>query len=212
MEHRQRILVKAKELFMRFGIRSVSMDDIASHLGMSKKTIYQFYSDKDELVDAVMGDELELMQEECTKCAITARDAVDEIFLTMEMVLEQFRNMNPMVLFDMEKFHYKTYQRVDKHKREFIGKIIAENIERGIREGVYREDLNVDIMTRFRLESMMLPFNIEVFSPRKYSLVDVSQAMIEHFVYGLASVKGHKLIEKYKSDLQKKLMVHGHAK
>lgn len=212
MEQSERILVKARELFMRLGIRSVSMDDIASHLGMSKKTIYQFFADKDELVDKMMDKELELMQEDCRLCYVNARDAVDEIFLTMDMIIEQFRHLNPVVLSDLAKFHYRTWQRVEKHKEEFVGKIIADNLERGIQEGLYRTDLNVDVMTRYRLGSMMLPFNPELYPTRKYDLADVSRQLIEHYVYGLVTAKGHKLIEKYKTDAQRKLTINGHAK
>ena len=68
MEIKDRIQEKATELFMRFGIRSVSMDDIATQLGMSKKTIYQFFADKDELVDAVMAANIQKTQGECVKC------------------------------------------------------------------------------------------------------------------------------------------------
>lgn len=212
MEQSERILVKARELFMRLGIRSVSMDDIASHLGMSKKTIYQFFADKDELVDRMMDNELVLMQQDCRHCYVNARDAVDEIFLTMDMIIEQFRHLNPVVLSDLAKFHYRTWQRVEKHKEEFVGKIIADNLERGIQEGLYRPDINVEVMTRYRLGSMMMPFNSDVFPVRKYDLADVSRLLIEHYVYGLATAKGHKLIEKYKTDAQRKLTINGHAK
>ena len=205
MEIRERIKVKADELFMRYGIRSVSMDDIATHLGMSKKTIYQYFADKDELVDAVVEDDIRNMQKDCSFCNDVSRDAVDEIFLTMEQILEQFRNMNPMVLYDLEKFHYAAYQKFLRHKNDFLMKIISGNIERGIREELYRPEVNVDVMSRFRLESMMIPFNISLFPPKKYNLADVTRELIEHFVYGLATLKGHKQIQKYKQEYLKKI-------
>jgi len=205
METRERIQVKANELFMRYGIRSVSMDDIAAQLGISKKTIYQFFADKDELVDAVVDDEIKGMQTDCSRCSGEARDAVHEIFLTMERILEQFRNMNPMVLYDLEKFHFKSYQKFLRHKHDYLGKIIASNIERGIREEFYRPEINVDIMAKFRLESMMLSFNMDLFPTRKYSPVDVAKEIIEHYVYGLANVKGHKQIQRYKQEYNKKI-------
>ena len=205
MEIRERIKVKADELFMRYGIRSVSMDDIATHLGMSKKTIYQYFADKDELVDAVVEEDIRNMQKDCSFCNDVSRDAIDEIFLTMEQILEQFRNMNPMVLYDLEKFHYASYQKFLRHKNDFLMKIISGNIERGIKEELYRPETNVDIMSKFRLESMMIPFNISLFPPKKYNLVDVTRELIEHFVYGLATMKGHKLIQKYKQEYLKKI-------
>lgn len=209
MDTKERIHAQARELFMRYGIRSVSMDDIATQLSMSKKTIYQFYADKSELVDAIMAEQIRQMQEDCIRYLQRSRDAVDEIFLTMEVTLEQFRDLNPVVLHDMEKFHFDSYQRINRHKQDFLLKIISDNIDRGIREGLYRPEVHVEIMAKYRLESLMIPFNIGLFPPKKYNLVEVSREIIEHFVYGMATAKGMKLIEKYKSELQHKTVRNG---
>lgn len=200
MDIRERIQVKAQELFMQYGIRSVSMDDIATQLGMSKKTIYQYFSDKDELVDAVLNGEIYEMQCNCMDCSQHAQDAVHEIFLTLDHVDEQLRHINPIVLYDLEKFHFKTFQKFQQHKQKFLYEIFKNNIERGIREELYRPELQVDVMVKFRLESIMIPFNIAVFPPSKYNVADVTKELIEHFVYGLATPKGYKLIQKYKQE------------
>jgi AcrR family transcriptional regulator len=204
MEVKDRIRVKADELFMKYGIRSVSMDDIASQLGISKKTIYQFFADKDELVDAVVHADVQEMQTDCSNCTRSAKDAVHEIFITMERIVDQFQNMNPMVLYDLEKFHETAYRKFMEHKHKFLFQIIKNNIEWGIKEELYRPELNVDVMSKYRLESMMLPFNMTLFPPAKYNLADVTREIIEHYVYGLATLKGHKLIQKYKQERQKK--------
>jgi TetR/AcrR family transcriptional regulator, cholesterol catabolism regulator len=132
-------------------------------------------------------------------------DAVDEIFITMEQIAEQFRNMNPMVLYDLEKFHIASFQKFLKHKNEFLLDVIRKNIERGIQEELFRPEINVDILSKFRLESMMIAFNIAVFPPRKYDLVEVTREIIEHYLYGLATLKGHKLILKYKEQSKKQI-------
>jgi len=211
MNIKERIQEKAHELFMQYGIRSVSMDDIANQLGMSKKTLYQYFADKDELVEAVVDGHISIIQTDCTGCRKDARDAVHEVFITMERIIEQFSNMNPMVLNDLAKFHFKAYQRFREHKDKFLAKIIRENIEWGKKEELYRPDINTDVMSKFRLESMMIPFNISVFPPGKYNLAELSAQVIEHFVYGLVTIKGHKLILKYKqekkSDTHEKKMV-----
>src|SRR5688572_18790170 len=165
MEAKERILIKAGELFMQYGIRSVSMDDIANNLGMSKKTLYQYFADKDELVDAVVDGHIRGIQGDCTSCKKDAKDAVHEIFLTMERIMEEFNNMNPMLLYDLEKFHFKAYQRFREHKDKFLLQVIRNNIEWGIKEELYRPDVNVDVMSKFRIESMMIPFNVSVFPP-----------------------------------------------
>ena len=203
MDNKERILIKADELFMQYGIRSVSMDDIANNLGMSKKTLYQYFADKDELVDAVLDGHINQMQSDCLHCRHEAKDAIHEMVITMGQIMDEFANMNPMVLYDLEKFHFKTYQRFKEHKDKFLFKVVKDNIAWGIKEELYREDVNIDVMSKYRLESMMIPFNVAVFPPGKYNLAETSGIIIEHFIYGLATVKGHKLIQKYNEQRQK---------
>jgi TetR/AcrR family transcriptional regulator, cholesterol catabolism regulator len=205
MEQKDRIQQKAHDLFMQFGLRSVSMDDIAAALGMSKKTIYQFFSDKDDLVDVVVDEELKQTQQDCMFCKSKSANAVEELFLTMQQIHDQLQNMNPMVLYDMQKFHPAAYEKFRKHKNEFLFKMIRNNIERGVKEELYRPEINIDVICKFRLEAMMIPFNIAVFPPGKYNLADVTQETMEHFLYGLTTLKGYKLILKYKQQRLKHL-------
>ena len=205
MDPRERIQVKATELFMRLGIRSVSMDDIAAHLGMSKKTIYQYFSDKDELVDSVMDTDIHDMQCQCDVVLKESRDAVEEIVLTMDMIQEQFRNLNPIVVHDLQKFHHRAFQKLATHKQHYLLDIIRKNLVRGMEEGLYRAEINVDIIARYRLESMMLPFNLDLYPPSKYNLTDVSVQIIEHFLFGLATPEGHQLIRRYQNERIQKI-------
>ena len=175
------------------------MDDIAGQIGMSKKTLYQHFEDKDELVELVVAFETNRMQHDCHACAKTAENAVEEIFKTMEMVMQHFRNMNPMVLFDMHKFHSKAFAIFMEHKNIFLLDFISTNLKRGISEGYFRQDIKIDILAKFRLESMMLAFNMEAFPPAKYNVAEVTITMIETFLYGLATASGFKLIEQYKA-------------
>ncbi len=189
---------------MGLGIRSVSMDVIATQLGMSKKTIYQYYVDKDELVNAVMDDEELRMQTDCTSCNIGSKDAIDEVFRNIRLIYAQFSQMNPMVLHDLEKFHPSAFGRFLKMKNQFLYQVIHSNLLRGIDEGLYRREINVDVLTKYRLESIMLPFNIFVFPPAKYSLAEISREMTVNFLFGLASQKGYELIIKYNAEFDPK--------
>ena len=199
-------------MFMQFGIRSVSMDDIANSLGMSKKTLYQYFADKDELVDAVIEGHISKIEVKCLACRQNATDAVHEIFLSMEYITEELSNMNPMLLYDLEKFHYRSYQRFKSYKDKFLAEIIRKNIEWGIDDELFRSDLTVDVMCKFRLESMMIPFNVAVFPPGKFKLAALSEEIIQHYVYGLATIKGHKLIQKYNQQRQKNFEHEDHKK
>jgi AcrR family transcriptional regulator len=204
MEPKERILEKADELFNRYGLRSVSMDDIAAQTGMSKKTLYLYFVDKDELVDAVFSKVMDFNKVHCTAEKENADNALHEIFLAYDRVQEMFANMNPSVLVDMEKYHSATYLKFKQFKNHFLFGMIRSNIERGIAEGLYREDIDIDILSRFRIHCILLAFNTEVFPNNRTQLVAIEQQLVEFFLYGLATPKGVKLIQKYKSQRTQK--------
>lgn len=202
---RNRIREQAKQLFFKYGIRSVSMDDIAVGLGMSKKTIYQYFSDKDELVEAIVEDDIQETRVDCQECFVQSANAVEEIFLTLDRMLEHLGQLNPTILYDLHKFHFQSFKKFQEHKNSFLLEIIRKNLERGKAEGLYREDINVEILSRFRLESMMIAFNMEIFPQTKYSIVDVTMAIIENFTFGVVTPKGYELVMKYKQERQNKM-------
>lgn len=204
MEPKERILEKAHELFNRYGLRSVSMDDIAAQVGMSKKTLYQYFTDKDELVDAVFVSVMEGNKTNCCTAQITSDNALHEVFLSFDRVQEMFTNMNPSILFDMEKYHSGTFRKFKEFQNAFMYSMIKTNIERGIKEELYRDDFDIDILTRYRIYSIMLAFNPDVFPSNRTQLVHIEQQLLHLFLNGLATPKGQKLIQKYRSQRTKK--------
>jgi len=204
VDNKERIKLQATDLFMKYGIRSVSMDDIANSLGMSKKTIYHYYADKDELVDAVITKEIEFNEGCCQSDKSRSENAIHELFLTMDMVVEMFRSMNPSVLYDMEKYHSGAFQKFLKYKNDYLYNTIRENLVRGIKEDLYRDDININIVARFRVDSMLLVFNPDFQARTKNSLADIEQEIILLYTHGLVNMKGYKLILKYKQERTKK--------
>ncbi len=176
------------------------MDEIASQLGVSKKTIYHSFSDKNELVDAVIGDMLSYNRTCCTQDRAKAQNAVEEVFLALDMMHAMFENMNPSILFDIERNYPRTYEKFKKHKYDFLFKVVKENVERGQREGLFRPEIDPDIVAAVRLEIIMMPFNENLFPKHKYSLAELEQQLTECFLFGLATQKGYKLITKYQKD------------
>lgn len=204
MEIRDRIKNKADELFCRYGIRSITMDEIATQLGISKKTIYQYFADKDELVDAIIEDTLSFSREKCLTDKQQAVDAPHEIIRALDFMEEMFRNMNAMMLYDLERYHPRAYKKFIDFKNKFLLQTIRENLEWGIRDGLYRSEIDVELLSRFRLEGMMIAFNQELFPTSRYNLAHVHTSIIEHFLFGVASPKGYKLIQKYIEERSKK--------
>jgi len=200
---KERIQQKARELFMRYGFRSVTMDEIAGQLGVSKKTLYQFFEDKDSLVESVMQAEMAYMEFECNKQNHSSENAIDEMFKDMDSMEAVMDSLNPQIIFDLEKFYPKTFEKFKRHKNSFLFEVIKKNLQRGIQEELYRADINIDIIAKFRLESSFIMFSQDLFPYGKYSLLKVSSEIYHHYLHGLATAKGKKLIDKYIQQRQK---------
>ncbi len=203
MENKDRILEKANDLFMRYGIRSITMDEIAAQLGISKKTIYQFFTDKDAMVEAVVNELINRNEEDCRSFSLTAENAVHEIFIAMDFTQEMLKAMNPQIMYDLEKHHPAAYKRLKQYKYQFLFSTIKENLERGAREDIYRTDLNIDLTTRHRIESAFMPFNQEAFPQNKYPMNQTCQELAILFLHSICNLRGKKLIEKYLNERQK---------
>ena len=200
METQSRILTKTHELFMLYGIRSVSMDEIANHLGISKKTIYQYFKDKDALVEGVINIEIEMHQDEFSKYAAISENAIHELFLTLDTVEEMLKHMNPSVMFDLQKYHSSAFEKFRTHKNTFFYDIIKANIERGKQEGLFRADIDVDVLTRYRLANMFLMFDFEHFPSNKFTPIQIISETTDNFLHGMSTQAGLKIIETYKQE------------
>lgn len=198
METQERILDTAFGLFRQYGTRSITMDDIATRMGISKKTLYAHFVDKDDMVVHAISRFLDIIQEEENGIKARAANAIEELFGVMQMMDERLRNMNPVIMLDLQKFHSKAFLVFQEYRNNYLRNTIRENLERGIREGLYRKDLEVNILTQFRIASAMLCFQPEAFPVAGFEMVKVQRVLLEHFLYGVASAEGLKLIEEYK--------------
>ncbi len=198
VEAKERIKQAAHDLVMRFGLRGVSMDDIAGKVGMSKKTLYQYYKDKDELVTVVVEGVISENKCLCEGHGQAAENAVHEIFLALEMMVEMFQTMNPAIIYEMQKYFPAAYEKFHQHKTKFLLSYILQNLERGIKEELYREDINTQILAKFRVESMFIPFNPDFQrSLKNFHLLELEEQIILNFLFGLVTLKGHKLATRY---------------
>ena len=183
---------------LQSGLRQVTMDDLAHQLGISKKTIYQYYKDKDDLVKAVVNLELKEHELTCKDCKSKAENAIHEMFLLMENMKAMTQTMNPNSMMELEKHFSNAFDMIKNHKDEFLFSLIKQNLMKGIEEGCYRRDLDIDIISKFRLETVFIPFNLHLFPLNKFNSIEVHTQLMEHFVYGLMTIKGHELMDRYK--------------
>ncbi len=192
-----RIRQEAHQLFMRYGFKSVSMDDIASAMGISKKTIYQFFPDKESLVADVVKMIINNNEDNCEQDRLIAVDAIHEVLLAINQMSNLFQHMNPSLIFDLQKYYQQGYSIFHSHRNNYIQKIIRENLKRGIAEGFYREEIDIDILTRLRIDTILIPFHPEFQLSVKAPLVDAAKELSIHFLFGVVSPKGYKLLLKY---------------
>lgn len=198
MEIKDRILQHAAALFMRNGIKSVSMDDIAASVAMSKKTLYKTFTNKDEIVLAVMTQHLDKVQGECTAVAAPATNAVEEMLTIARWADEQFGGIHPSIFHDLRKYHPAAWELFGAHKNTFILNQITQNLRRGMTEGLFRPDLDVEVLARLNLAQIELAFDSALYPPAQFSPVRVNRVFDEHFLLGVATLKGHKLINAYR--------------
>lgn len=198
METTERILLAAQELFHKFGIKRVTMDDIAKHLGMSKKTIYQHFKDKDDLVMSKTSYDLEIRKKDIDQIYNSSENAIDEMIKAMSYISDLFRQMNPMVFYDLQKYHPSAWQRFRAFKEENIINLVERNLKRGITEGFYRADLNVKIISRLRAESIEMAMRQEIYPSTEFNPTEVQVQLLDHYLHGITTIKGHKLINNYK--------------
>lgn len=194
-----RIAHTAKEMMLNLGIRSVSMDDIANKLGMSKKTIYQYFADKDSLVSTVFEHLIGMNCDLCKKDTQASENAIHEALLNIETVSAMFQSINNNVMNDLWKYHPQVFSNIQKHKDDYVFHLIKANILRGQKELLYRENLKVDILARYRVEAFFIFFSDSFNSHINASFDVIEREVITHFIYGLVTPLGYEMIEKYKN-------------
>ncbi|RYE37066.1 MAG: TetR/AcrR family transcriptional regulator [Sphingobacteriaceae bacterium] len=194
-----RIIIGTEELFMLAGIKSVTMDDIARHLGMSKKTLYQFFSDKNELVIALIKKKL--TEDECQmqENMHGSSNVIEEMIKMMKYSEKIFSRINPIVIHDMQKYHPEAWAEFQKFKADVLVATLEELLKKGIKQGLIREDIDVKIMAKMRVNQVEMGFNPSIFPLVQFNTWKVQYQLMEHFNYGICTLKGHELLDQYKN-------------
>src|SRR5690606_9456228 len=151
-EIREKIRKGAEELFKRYGVRSISMDDIARHLAVSKKTLYQHFVDKEEIVRSACAGYLQRLSAEIAASKKEARNAIEELVLLSGCLKRNVQDMNPSLLFDLQKYHPTAWQEWLNHRDKTVRQTVERNLRQGIAEGFFRPEINTEIIASMRLE------------------------------------------------------------
>ncbi len=199
MDVKEHILTETDALFCKYGIKSVTMDDIARHLGISKKTIYHHFEDKNQLVYTLIDNRTQAQSCEMDDLSLKAENAIHEFILAVTHIQGTLSNLNPNMFYDLQKYHPEAWQLFKEFKEKRLYTTIRANIERGIREGLYRTDLNIDLLSRLRVQQLDLCLSPGNLAGPDYSIVQVMTEFTFHFMYGLSNPEGHRLITAYRN-------------
>jgi AcrR family transcriptional regulator len=176
------------------------MDEVASQCGVSKKTLYQHFADKDTMVYTMLVQMITQSERQCGLYQQESENAVHEIFQSLDMLQEMFEGVNPVMIYDLHKYHQSAYKKLEDHKNQFLTTITRKNLQRGISEGLFRPEINIEIITILHLHTISITFEQDTFTRQKFSILQMQMEIMLHYVYGIATQKGVKLIEKYKKE------------
>jgi TetR/AcrR family transcriptional regulator, cholesterol catabolism regulator len=190
LETRIKIIEVAKEQFMHLGVRAVTMDEIARLSGVSKKTIYQEFTDKNALVLETFTtflDEHNCMMQQLPEL----EDGVIEHLISLStLIRKRFSEINPMVLNELQRYYPQCWALFEDFKKRGIQEEIIKLLEMGIEKGYFRPEIDTRIMSMVRIEQMMVSFDPIKFPPSQYNLVDLQIELFEHFLFGIFTEKG----------------------
>jgi TetR/AcrR family transcriptional regulator, cholesterol catabolism regulator len=195
------ILEHVRKIFMRYGIRSVTMDDISRELKISKKTLYKFVTDKQDLVVKVMNSEC--LSDQCmfTEIVGQSKNAIDELLNVTAHIGQKIQQFHPSIHYDLEKYYPEAWELFNKHKGTFVYECVVNNLRRGMKEGLYRDTLQPEIISKIYVTRIDMIFDPEIFPQPDFQFGEVYKEMMRYHIRGIASEKGIKyLLDKLKSE------------
>ena len=191
------VLEQVFEHFRQYGVKSVSMDDIASQFGMSKKTLYQQFENKKDLIFKSIARHALLEQELINDISDKATDAVDEMVRSAEHMVLHFRQIKPILIHDLQKYYRDIWNFVMTNQNEFFTEQIRENLKRGIKEGYYRQNIDSDIIAKLYVSKTLSLVNEELFSLVEYEREHLLQQHLMYHIYGILSTTGRDHFEQF---------------
>jgi AcrR family transcriptional regulator len=203
MDELQKILDAAENLFRKYGTRSITMSDIAQQLGMSKKTLYQYIENKDDLVDRVAERHIEADLCNIQSLRTEAENALDEMLRILLHVQKTIENINPALIFDLQRYHRSTWLKFERHRFDYVLEIIESNLWRGIQEGLYRSDLKPEVIGKIYLSSIPIFADQNLFPLEGISRADLHFEFVNYHVHGIVSPKGLELWKSYLQNIGK---------
>ena len=195
--NKEQILTCAKDLFFKYGLRNVTMDDISHELGISKKTLYVFFENKKEIVNNMTKNFFDNYESEYEVLVKDSENAIQELFLLMNNLKNIFEKIDFRLIQDMQRYFPEAWAMFELHKKNFMYAKIRDNLKRGIKEELYRSDLKVEIIACLRLEEVQWSLIKGLVWEKDFSIMEIHNEILKHYLYGITSSNGLKTIKKY---------------
>jgi len=190
------ILSKTFELYERYAIKSVSMDDVARELGISKKTLYQIVANKNELVEKVIQSEMELAGKRHESIKKMKLNSIEELFEVSKLMNDRLKNHNPALYFDLKKYYPALFKKITEIKREKAFESVLNNLKKGIKEELYRKEINPDIIAKIYISRIEQSYDNSIFSIAEVTSIEVFNEVMIYHLHGICNEKGLKILNK----------------
>lgn len=202
MNYRQKILEEAAIMFRTYGIRAVTMDMLANQLGISKRTIYEVFRDKDDLLDGVLKWMTEKQLNITARALAESENVIEAIFKLLRIMNDHFQKISPAFYLDIRKLSKNVLNHSEELKDLPYYRNNSEMLLRGIKEGVFRDDIDVNITNKCMLEVVRLSNDENLFPHDSHNMKDVIRNFYINYLRGISTQKGLELIDRYEKEYE----------
>lgn len=195
------LLDKVVSMIFEFGIRNLNMDDISRNLGISKKTLYQYFKSKEDLIEKIFEYDEVKWDNEFAKIDTNELNAIEIMLYASSVVAKEITRMNPKLKFELKKYYDPIYNQFLNRKRSYIFAQISENIQKGMREGLYRSDVNVELTASLYVKNLVDMQNQDYCFFENITFDQIFYAMFETHIRAISTPEGIAYLEKRKLEL-----------
>ena len=201
MDESYKILEEAKQLFMRIGIKSVSMDDIAQILRISKKTIYKCFKDKQDLVNRVIEEKINFEKSTLKKYANSNKNAIQRMIDFSRYISQSKKNLNPTMIYDMQKFYPDQWAKMEEFRTDYFKDTVKNNIKHGIKSGLFRPDINAEIIALMYIT--LVSGMVQQFTSAKnnYQFQTIHFQMVSYHLHGICTEEGRTYLKQHINEI-----------
>jgi len=204
MDYRQRIIEEASKMFRTYGIRAVTMDMLAGHMNISKRTIYEVFRDKDELLRGVLEWMAVKQKERTAEIMKDSDNVIEAIFRIIDLMMDHFQKVSPAFLMDIKRIHLEAIENAEKHNTIPYVDNNFEILKKGVEQGIFRNDINIELTNKCMLEVTKMTVDKDIFPPDHFPGSEVVKNLYISYLRGISTPKGLELIDKYdKTDYKK---------